>query len=65
MADRVEIYTYIVKDKIKEELLKGHRSSETNKLPVNLILKTGDSDDEGLADRFRKVNLKYLSYSHQ
>ena len=59
MADWMEMYACMVKAKIKEELLEGHRPSETNELPVNLTLKTRDSNDEGeLADRLGKVNLK-------
>lgn len=59
IADWVEMHACVVKAKIKEELLVGHRPAKMKGSPVELSLKTESNDDEDeLTDVFSKTRIE-------
>ena len=59
IADWVEMHACIVKTKIKEELLVGHRPAKLKRSPVERSLKTkSHDDDDELTDVFSKTGIE-------
>ena len=60
IADWEEMYSCVVKDKIKRELSEGYRPKTMRGTPVEFTLETECSDeDKDLVDSFRRVMIRW------